>query len=85
MEEINQIAELREKLKEAFKNGGIDGAIETIAGQGISSLNNKSSNITLNAVDDALFRLMMCDFLSKEKDNLSAENDSDIGKKKWRG
>jgi hypothetical protein len=68
MERINRIVELREKLKEEIKTGGIDGFIQTLAEQGLSSLNNKSSNITLNSVDNAILRLMMCDYLSAETD-----------------
>ena len=68
MERINRIAELREKLKEEIKTGGIDGFIQTLAEQGLSSLNNKSSNITLNSVDNAILRLMMCDYLSAKTD-----------------
>jgi hypothetical protein len=68
MERINRIAELREKLKEEIKTGGIDSFIQTLAEQGLSSLNNKSSNITLNSVDNAILRLMMCDYLSAETD-----------------
>lgn len=68
MERINRIVELREKLKEEIKTGGIDGFIQKLAEQGLSSLNNKSSNITLNSVDNAILRLMMCDYLSAETD-----------------
>jgi hypothetical protein len=71
METANCIAQLREKLKEEIKSEGIEGLIKTLAAQGLSNLENRSRSITLNWVDNAILRLMMCEYLSREKDNLS--------------
>ncbi|MGD1838199.1 MAG: hypothetical protein ACPKPY_09100 [Nitrososphaeraceae archaeon] len=61
---INEIHELREKIRNTVKEEGLSKLLNTLAIQGNSALNRNESGITLNSLDLALLKLMMIDYLN---------------------